>query len=64
MTGDKPDYDALYFSLCQGDFYVADYYKPPASDIESANIYNDSDDKRVRAAMLVAASPRYAQDLA
>jgi hypothetical protein len=56
ITGETPDYDALYFSHCQGDFYSADYYKPPASDIESAIIYDDSGDKRVPAAMLVAAA--------
>ena len=55
MTGDKPDYDALYTFRCQGDFYGADYYKPPASDIESAIIYDDNEDKRVTASMLVAA---------
>jgi hypothetical protein len=55
MTGDAPDYDALYSSHCQGDFYGADYYKPPVSDIESAIIYDDNEDKRITAAMLVAA---------
>jgi hypothetical protein len=61
MTGDRPDYGALYSSHCQGDFYGADYYKPPASDIESAIIYDDNEDKRVTAAMLVAAfGPRRA----
>lgn len=55
MTGEAPDYDALYSSECQGDFYGADYYKPPVSDIESAIIYDDNEDKRVTAAMLVAA---------
>jgi len=55
MTGDTPDYGALYSSHCQGGFYGADYYKPPASDIESAIIYDDNEDKRVTAAMLVAA---------
>jgi hypothetical protein len=61
MTGDQPNYGALYSSHCQGDFYGADYYKPPASDIESAIIYDDNEDKRVTAAMLVAAfDPRRA----
>jgi hypothetical protein len=55
MTGDAPDYGALYSSHCQGDFYGADYYKPPATDIESSIIYDDNEDKRVTAAMLVAA---------
>ncbi len=55
MTGDTPDYGGLYSSHCQGDFYGADYYKPPASDIESAIIYDDNEDKRVTAAMLTAA---------
>jgi hypothetical protein len=55
MTGDAPDYEALYSSHCQGDFYGADYYKPPVSDIESSIIYDDNEDKRVTAAMLVAA---------
>ncbi len=55
LTGDAPDYAALYASHCQGDFYGADYYKPPASDIESAIIYDDNEDKRVTAAMLAAA---------
>jgi hypothetical protein len=55
MTGDAPDYGALYSSQCQGDFYGADYYKPPASEIESAIIYDDNEDKRVTAGMLVAA---------
>jgi len=55
MTGDKPDYGALYSAHCQGDFYGADYYKPPTSDIESSIIYDDNEDKRVTAAMLVAA---------
>lgn len=47
MTGDKPDYGALYSSHCLGEFYGADYYKPLASDIESAIIYDDNEDKRV-----------------
>ena len=55
LTGDTPDFGALYSSHCQGDFYGADYYKPPASDIESAIIYDDNEDKRITAAMLVAA---------
>ena len=61
MTDDQPDYGDLYSSQCQGDFYGADYYKPPASDIESAIIYDDNEDKRLTAAMLVAAfGPRRA----
>ena len=55
MTEDQPDFGGLYSSQCQGDFYGAEYYKPPASDIESAIIYDDNEDKRVTAAMLVAA---------
>jgi hypothetical protein len=55
LTDDEPDYGDLYSSRCQGDFYGADYYKPPASDIESAIIYDDNEDKRVTAAMLAAA---------
>ena len=61
LTDDQPDYGDLYSSQCQGDFYGADYYKPPASDIESAIIYDDNEDKRLTAAMLVAAfGPRRA----
>ena len=52
MTADAPDYAALYRNELQGDFYGPDYYRPPASDIESAIIYDDNEDKRATAAFL------------
>jgi SAM-dependent methyltransferase len=55
MTGEKPDYDLLYAETLQGDFYGADYYRPPASEIDSAIIYDDNEDKRATAAFVVLA---------
>jgi SAM-dependent methyltransferase len=52
MTSDAPDYDGLYRDALQGDFYGADYYRPPASDIDSAIIYDDNEDKRATAAFV------------
>lgn len=52
MTAEAPDYAALYGRDLQGDFYGADYYRPPASGIDSAIIYDDGEDKRVTAAFL------------
>ena len=52
MTADAPDYGALYRKDLQGDFYGADYYRPPASGIDSAIIYDDNEDKRLTAAFL------------
>ena len=52
MTPDAPDYAALYRRDLQGDFYGADYYRPPASGIDSAIIYDDGEDKRATAAFL------------
>jgi SAM-dependent methyltransferase len=52
MTPGAPDYAALYRAELQGEFYGADYYRPPASDIDSAIIYDDGEDKRATAAFL------------
>jgi hypothetical protein len=52
MTGDAPDYGGLYERELQGDFYGADYYRPPSSDIDSAIIYDDNEDKRATAAFI------------
>ena len=52
MTPGAPDYAALYRAELQGEFYGADYYRPPASDIDSAIIYDAGEDKRATAAFL------------
>jgi len=49
LSADGPDYGALYRDRLQGDFYGPDYYRPPSSDIDSAIIYDDNEDKRVMA---------------
>jgi SAM-dependent methyltransferase len=49
----KPDYLALYENVVHGDFYGADYYRSPGSNNESAISYDDSDDKRTMAGLLV-----------
>jgi len=60
LSADGPDANALYRESLQGDFYGPDYYRPPASDIDSAIIYDDNEDKRVTAAFvdLVFDAPR------
>jgi SAM-dependent methyltransferase len=52
LSGDGPDYGALYRDGLQGDFYGADYYRPPATDIDSSIIYDDNEDKRTTAAFV------------
>jgi len=52
LSEDGPDYAALYRDGLQGDFYGPDYYRPPASDVDSAIIYDDNEDKRVTAAFV------------
>lgn len=52
MSISAPDYDGLYQTELQGDFYGADYYRPPLSDVDSAIIYDDGEDKRTVAALL------------
>jgi len=52
VSGDRTDYNRLYQNELQGDFYGADYYRPPRSDIDSAIIYDDGEDKRVTAAFI------------
>jgi SAM-dependent methyltransferase len=52
LSEDGPDYGALYRDRLQGDFYGADYYRPPSTDIDSAIIYDDNEDKRVTAAFV------------
>ena len=52
LSVDGPDANALYRDQLQGDFYGADYYRPPASDIDSAIIYDDNEDKRATAAFV------------
>ena len=44
MSDSNPDYLGLYEKELQGDFYGADYYRPPRSDIDSAIIYRQSRD--------------------
>jgi SAM-dependent methyltransferase len=52
MTPAEPDYRGLYARELQGDFYGADYYRPPSSAVDSAIIYDDGEDKRVTAAFI------------
>jgi SAM-dependent methyltransferase len=52
LSADGPDANALYRESLQGDFYGEDYYRPPASDIDSAIIYDDNEDKRTTAAFV------------
>jgi len=52
MSDSNPDYLGLYEKGLQGDFYGADYYRPPRSDIDSAIIYDDGEDKRTTAAFI------------
>lgn len=52
MSEAAPDYNGLYTRELQGDFYGADYYRPPHSDIDSAVIYDDGEDKRTVASFL------------
>jgi len=52
MSDSNPDYIALYEKELQGDFYGADYYRPPRSAIDSAIIYDDGEDKRTMAAFI------------
>jgi len=52
MSDSAPDYAGLYRQELQGDFYGADYYRPPLSEIDSAIIYDDGEDKRTVAALL------------
>ena len=52
MSDSNPDYLGLYEKELQGDFYGADYYRPPRSDIDSAIIYDDGEDKRTTAAFI------------
>lgn len=52
MSNSAPDYNDLYRSELQGNFYGADYYRPPLSEVDSAIIYDDGEDKRAVAALL------------
>jgi SAM-dependent methyltransferase len=52
LSEDGPDYGALYRDRLQGDFYGPDYYRPPSTDIDSAIIYDDNEDKRTTAAFV------------
>jgi SAM-dependent methyltransferase len=52
MSGDQTDYIHIYETELQGDFYGPDYYRPPQSDIDSAIIYDDGEDKRTTAALI------------
>jgi SAM-dependent methyltransferase len=59
LSKNDPDYGALYRDRLQGDFYGAEYYRSPSSDIDSAIIYDDNEDKRVTAAFVALAfAPR------
>jgi SAM-dependent methyltransferase len=49
----NPDYMALYENVVHGDFYGADYYRSSDSNNESAINYDDSEDKRTMAGLLV-----------
>lgn len=49
----RPDYMDLYERVVHGDFYGADYYRYPDSSEESAIYYDDSEDKRTMAGLLV-----------
>jgi len=50
LSEEAHDAGALYRDHLQGDFYGADYYRPPSSDIDSAIIYDDNEDKRTTSA--------------
>ena len=50
---ERPDYLGLYERVVHGDFYGEDYYRYPDSNEESAIYYDDSDDKRTMAGLLV-----------
>jgi len=52
MSGSAPDYLGLYTKELQGDFYGADYYRPPLCEIDSAIIYDDGEDKRTVASFI------------
>lgn len=52
MSDSAPDYAGLYRQELQGEFYGADYYRPPLCEIDSAIIYDDGEDKRTVAALL------------
>jgi SAM-dependent methyltransferase len=60
----KPDYLGIYQRELQGDFYGPDYYRHPQSEIDSAIIYDDGEDKRTVAALLVTSfAPRRALEV-
>jgi len=65
MTSEKaPDYLGLYLRGLQGEFYGSDYYRHPRSEIDSAIIYDDGEDKRTVAALLVTSfAPRAALEV-
>ncbi|MBN2200038.1 MAG: class I SAM-dependent methyltransferase [Candidatus Aminicenantes bacterium] len=50
LSKEGQDFNALYRDHLQGEFYGADYYRPPSSDIDSAIIYDDNEDKRTASA--------------
>ena len=52
MSDSAPDYVGLYAKELQGDFYGADYYRPPLCEIDSAIIYDDGEDKRTVASFI------------
>jgi len=52
MSDSTPDYVGLYDKELQGDFYGPDYYRPPLSEIDSAIIYDDGEDKRTVASFI------------
>ena len=60
----KPDYLGIYLRELQGDFYGPDYYRHPQSEIDSAIIYDDGEDKRTVSALLVTSlAPRRALEV-